>query len=247
MQFCLAEVHIEQMLLSLKLKLNLSFFSFTSYCLISIYKSLPTMLKVEVIPIFALIVCVRALETIEYKTTHRPESANDIAEEDVDTGETWNDSSDIEFLTDTWSTGIARQHVGVRFPYVDIPTDLDIEWKTAYVRFFATSQIQSNSSEDITILIHGLHGEFNEKKFGISRNRKTQSYVVWKPDAQYNIGEEIRTPNLSDLVIEMIENGWKHGKRLSLLNMHGTIQPLSSLVFLSTTPLPVLFGMCLRI
>ena len=139
---------------------------------------------------------------------------SDDAEENVTTGQVSLSSSDLELLRD----GSSVQMVGLRFQGINIPQGATIN--EALIQFSA----DETSAGDLTVDIKGEKAD-NTETFGgqhnISSRPVTTAVVQWTPDnwtVQGETGEAQRTPNLSSIVQEIVnQSGWQRHNAVSFI------------------------------
>ena len=165
--------------------------------------------------IFCLvIVCTSFSQTITF--TSVIETSSNDAEECEDGTEVDLESSDLELVNDG-SAG--NQTVGVRFLNVNIPIDAEIV--NAYIQFTA----DGDYDETTNLLIKGEYSAnsltFIDSPNNISSRLTTSSFANWDdivPWEGYEAGENQRTPDLSEILTEVISNnGWQEGNPISLI------------------------------
>ena len=142
----------------------------------------------------------------------RVNSSEDDAEES-NTGVMDLVSSDLELVYDG---GDGIQHVGMCFDGVTIPEDVTIT--NAYIQF----KVDETDSADVTVTIHGeaidSASAFDNDADDISSRDLTTASVDWSPPPWTSggaAGEDQRTPDLSDVIKEIVERpGWVNGNSL---------------------------------
>ncbi len=142
---------------------------------------------------------------------------SDDAEENINSGQIWLNSSDLEFVYDVQPGG--DQIVGLRFNNIEIPQGKAIS--NAYIQF-TTDEITSNPA---SLQIKGEASDNSEtfitSNFNIATRILTNSQVSWNPDAWNIIGESSeaqRTPDISNLVQEIVNrSGWNSGNSLTFV------------------------------
>gem|GEM_PF-1934412 len=144
--------------------------------------------------------------------------SEDDAEEDVDTGSMYLDSSDLELIDD--HNGDGDQIVGLRFGDVNISPGTRI--KRAYVQFTAYPR---QSGSETNLMIHAelsVNAEtFTETDHNISSRKRTKTSVKWSPEPWMVKGERSekqRTPDLSSIIQQVVnQSGWQEGNALVLI------------------------------
>ena len=138
-------------------------------------------------------------------------SWSDCPKHHVDLG-----SSDLELIWD----GLT-QTVGMRFISVMVPKNAII--KKAYIQF----QCDDPSSKETSLVISGeLTGNsetFQSIPKNISKRKTTKQVVVWEPpawthDQVQRPGPEQRTPDISKLIQEIVDQRqWKAGNAIAII------------------------------
>jgi hypothetical protein len=149
-------------------------------------------------------------------TAVRINSSSDDAEELAD-GTMYMDSSDLEFAFDANDRGL--QTVGMCFDNVALP-DEGITITNAYVQFKA----DETYSADVTVTIRGEATDsastFVTDANDISSRDKTTASSEWLPPPWNSTGAagvNERTPDLSDIITEIVERpGWLSGNSLAI-------------------------------
>ncbi len=128
-------------------------------------------------------------------------------------------SSDLELYWDD-----APQFIGTLFRDVQIPTGATID--SAYIQFVA----KKASDATVDIQIYGVDSaqvdSIKEFNYAISGKAPTEATVDWSPDpwlAEYDAGPAQQTPDLKDIVTEIISNdGWASGNNMMFV-LTGTV------------------------
>ncbi len=145
--------------------------------------------------------------------------SSDDAEESEDALDILLESSDLELVYDDFSDQF-NQTVGIRFTDVFVPTNAIIQ--NAYIQFYA----DDTGNEQTNLTIRGEASAssqtFINSPGNISSRDKTSASVEWNNVPPWTIthlgGEDERTPDLSELVSEMISNnGWTYGSPLTFI------------------------------
>ena len=149
--------------------------------------------------------------TIDVKVSE----GNDDAEERVDNGEMYLDSTDLEIVDDTSYRGL--QIVGVRFQNVTIPQGAVIN--SAYIEFEAD---ENSSENDPNLVIVGEDTDqaltFNSSNSNISTRPPTEAFVHWNIGTVWTKNKKYRTPDLT-LIVQHIVNrkGWSSGNAMAFI------------------------------
>ncbi len=145
-------------------------------------------------------------------------ASSDDAEESEDGSYCTLGSSDIELVYDTWNDQ-GNQRVGIRFTDINIPVTATII--NAYIQFTA----DENTSEPTNLKIKGEAVE-NSTTFiaysnSINSRTKTSESVAWNNIPTWSsgqAGENQQTPNLSNIVTEIItNNNWQYGNPITFI------------------------------
>ncbi|MEJ2139173.1 MAG: metallophosphoesterase [Gammaproteobacteria bacterium] len=148
----------------------------------------------------------------------RVSAGNDDAEESVGTSVVYMDSGDLELIHDTDSQR-SDQIVGMRFNGVDIPPDATI-WN-AYIQF----QVDEVTVDPAQLVVAAEAADnssvYTTAAGDLSTRSVTNASVSWAPPPWTEVGlvgEEQRTPDLSEIIQEVIDRpGWSSGNSLSIL------------------------------
>ncbi len=139
---------------------------------------------------------------------------DDDAEEDVEDGDMYLDSSDLELVKDG-----GDQLIGMRFTGVSIPQGAAIT--NAYIQF----TVDETNSGTTNLTIHGQDANdaasFSDDDDDISDRPTTSASVVWSPPAWNSVGAagaDQRTPDLSSIIQEIVDRGgWSSGNDMVLI------------------------------
>ena len=139
----------------------------------------------------------------------RVRNGNDDAEERINNGSMYRDSSDLELIRD----GSRDQEVGIRFTNVQIPQGANIT--NVYIEFTA-DESQSGAT---SLTIHGEDrnnaGRFQDSRYNISNRRRTSASVNWPNLPAWTTGNTYRTPDLTAIVQEIVDRGgWNSGNAM---------------------------------
>lgn len=137
----------------------------------------------------------------------------DDAEEKKQDGSIYIDSTDLEFVNDDHVGG--DQIAGMRFEALDIPQSAEI--KTATL----TLSVDEPSGVDTQLTIQGEAtgnaSRFSTDAGNVSSRPKTAASVAWSPDPWIGIGEEKITPDLVEVIQEIVNRkDWAAGNSLAL-------------------------------
>lgn len=157
--------------------------------------------------------------TQEQSISIQVSQSSDDAEESEDQLDILIESRDLELIFDDFSDQ-NNQTVGIRFTDVLIPPNATIE--SAYIQFHA-----DNTGDIPTDLIIKGEATSSSQTFidfpgNISSRNVTVASVNWSDVPAWNVshqaGVDERTPDLSVLISEMINNnGWQYGNPLSFI------------------------------
>ncbi|WP_299442936.1 fibronectin type III domain-containing protein [uncultured Aquimarina sp.] len=136
--------------------------------------------------------------------------------EERQNGDLYTDSSDLELVYDTHSSG-GYQVIGLRFRSLALPKDVMIT--SAYLQFTADESHSDNAELEIS-----LHDNSNSPAFSNSNkvsNRNTFSNkVTWNPQSWSSgqNGSGQRSPNLKNMVQSLVnKSGWTSGNNASFI------------------------------
>ena len=117
----------------------------------------------------------------------------------------------------------SEQVVGIIFPSVPVPAGVVVN--DAYVLFDVDEVRPGASDADVTISIYG-EKNINAAKpsngaFDLSSRTPTAAAVSWQPEPSANVHDELKTPDLSPIVQEIINlQGWTPGNPMGILFGH---------------------------
>ena len=128
-------------------------------------------------------------------------------------------SSDYEMVHD----GGGEQVVGIRFPSVGVPAGVTVT--DAYVLFDVDEVRPGASDADVTISVFGEKdvnaAAIGGGAFDLSSRTPTAAAVSWQPGPSTNVHDELKTPDLSPIVNEIINlQGWAEGNPMTILFGH---------------------------
>ncbi|MFA9389022.1 MAG: sugar-binding protein [Prolixibacteraceae bacterium] len=142
--------------------------------------------------------------------------SNDDAEENIESGQLWTSSSDLELTYDVNPGG--DQLVGIRFQHIDIPQGALIT--AAYIQFTCDEV----STEETSLLIQAENEDLSlpfEGDFNVSSRIRATNSISWVPEpwgTEWESGDKQKTPALTDLVQAVIgRSGWTQGNALSFI------------------------------
>ena len=169
----------------------------------------------------------------------------DDAEENVQNGNIYLASSDLELVHDSWrqdrgqtalgtdrnrDAGHDEQLVGIVFPAVDIGAGAFVD--NAYV-LFDIDEVEGQSDawtgtqpSEATMLT--IYGEKNanaaaptDTNKDLSNRTPTAAAVSWSPEPSVNVHDELVTPDISSIVNEIVGMpGWNAGNSMGILFGH---------------------------
>ncbi|MBN1670144.1 MAG: fibronectin type III domain-containing protein [Kiritimatiellae bacterium] len=153
-----------------------------------------------------------APDTVEVRIA----TGNDDAEENVGTGATYLDSSDLELILEGTAT---EQIVGMRFNGVAIPQGATIV--NAYIQFKVDEVTTASTALQVQGQAADNAAAFTAAANNISARARTAASVAWNPPAWSSVGAagaNQRTPDISAVVQEVVgRSGWASGNSLVLL------------------------------
>ncbi len=146
-------------------------------------------------------------------------STNDAEENLFNNGSIDLGSSDLELFTES---GVDPQQIGLRFQNISIPKNATIT--NAYIEF----TVDEVTSGNVTVNISGEATDnslaFQNVAYNISARTKTSSTVAWNPTNWLNENDLHQTPNLKDLVQEIVNRtGWSSGNSMSFILYGGNV------------------------
>ena len=144
----------------------------------------------------------------------RVNQSTDDAEERISDGNMYTDSSDLEFVYDSYVGG--DQVVGIRFQNVDIPHGAIIT--SAYLQF----AVDETGSEATTLTLQAQDSDdadtFSTTAFDISARPKTTAFASWSPAAWSTTGTLHNTSGLTSVVQEVVDrSGWTSGNDMAFM------------------------------
>lgn len=139
-------------------------------------------------------------------------SGNDDVEE-ADDGRMDLASSDLELA---YEFGMGNQHVGLRFPAVQVPAGATIT--NAWIEFEVDETGSSATSLTVRALAENSAAAFTTAAFNLS-NRPTTGSVSWSNLAAWNtLDAKQQTPNLAALVQALVNRpGWSQGNAMGFV------------------------------
>ena len=138
----------------------------------------------------------------------RVNAGTDDAEQRQSGGNMYLNSSDLELVYDTSTTG--NQYVGLRFNNVNVPTGKTIT--NAYIQF--TVDEKNSGTTNLTVKGQAADnpGTFTTATYNVSSRATTAASVAWSPVAWNTVGAAgtgQRTPDLKNIVQEIVNRaGW---------------------------------------
>jgi hypothetical protein len=146
-------------------------------------------------------------------TTAQVASETDDSEENVKTGSTDLDSTDLELIR----TDSKDQIVGIRFGNIAIPARATIV--EAYIEFAADEKDRAATSLIFRGEATDTAAPFADPNGDISRRSLTTASVAWPDVPAWTIThEQHQTPNLSPIVQEIVDrDGWSSGNALAFI------------------------------
>ncbi|HRG18567.1 MAG TPA: MopE-related protein, partial [Flavobacterium lutivivi] len=146
-------------------------------------------------------------------------STNDAEENLFNNGSIDLGSSDLELFTES---GVDPQQIGLRFQNISIPKNATIT--NAYIEF----TVDEVTSGNVTVNISGEATDnslaFQNVAYNISSRTKTSSTVAWNPTDWLNENDLHQTPDLKDLVQEIVNRtGWSSGNSMSFILYGGNV------------------------
>ena len=146
------------------------------------------------------------------------EGRPDSAEEDVASGTMYISSSDLELMDDG-----GEQVVSVVFPSVFIEPGSRVT--EAIVEFDIDEVRPGQSDQDVTISIFGeasaTPAKPTDANKDLSNRTPTTANVMWQPESSSAVHDPLYTPDLSEIVNEIIAlPGWASGNSLNIMFGH---------------------------
>ncbi|WP_417914069.1 CehA/McbA family metallohydrolase [Candidatus Electronema sp. JM] len=147
----------------------------------------------------------------------RVATGSDDAEQQQTDGVVTLNSSDLELVYDTTTTG--NQYVGMRFANLGIPQGATIT--NAYIQF----TVDEKNSGATTLTIKGQAADnaatFTTASNNVSSRPTTTASVSWTPAAWNTVGAagaDQRTPDLKDIVQEIVNrSGWSANNGMAII------------------------------
>ncbi len=144
-------------------------------------------------------------------------TSNDDVEERQTGGTMYNNSSDLELVYDSSTTG--NQYVGMRFTNVNVPKGKTIT--NAYIQF----TVDETGSTATSLTIKGQAADnaatFTTAAYNVSSRAKTTASVAWSPVAWNTVdaaGADQRTPDLKTIVQEIVNRtGWAQNNAMAFI------------------------------
>ncbi|MGI9309818.1 MAG: reprolysin-like metallopeptidase [Gammaproteobacteria bacterium] len=136
----------------------------------------------------------------------------DDVEERLAAGAMYTDSSDMEIGHD----GSLEQLIGLRFRGISIPPGANVT--RAYLEF-VTDEINSDLSEaDIFGVAEDDATAFADTDYNLSSRATTPSSVYWDIPPWPNVGESHRSPELAEIVQDIVDRGgWSSGNAMAFV------------------------------
>jgi hypothetical protein len=146
-------------------------------------------------------------ETLSVSINH----GYDDVEEKEKGGSIYFNSSDLELVKDNYNKQ-KKQTVGLRFNNINLPQGTSIS--SAYIEF--TVDETDSKSIDLKITGHAVddappfnYSPYYYHRYDVSSRLRTSARVDWQPEAWSTIGEKKQTPDLTDIVQEIVDRpGW---------------------------------------
>ncbi len=172
--------------------------------------------------IVTLLFCLMLHQAVFLQQTHQFVKAIaasiDDAEEKFDGSFVTLTSSDLELVFDTWNSQ-GNQTVGVRFTGVTIPKEATIV--NAYLQFNADGASEGDVNLFVKGELTGFAQPYQNTPNNISGRNTTSASVQWTNIPAWSSGQQglsQRTPDLSDLISEMINfPEWEQGNPLAFI------------------------------
>ncbi|MBN1674697.1 MAG: lamin tail domain-containing protein [Kiritimatiellae bacterium] len=144
-------------------------------------------------------------------------SSAEDAEQYLDTGQTWTNSSDLELIYES-ADGGHNQAVGLRFRNLAVPKGARIE--SAFVQFKADET--HSAATALTIEGHAIDDAppFSNTSENITARSRTAASVAWNPPAWTagDTGPAQRTPDIRTVIQEIVDRAsWTSGNALVLV------------------------------
>ena len=146
--------------------------------------------------------------------TIRVSEGADDAEEASASGQIYRDSNDLELVDDAEQNG--HQLVGIRFQNVKLSPGATVD--AAYIEFEADSSDSGATSLTVRGEASDSADTFRTSDANISERPLTSAAVLWREVAPWEAGRTYRTPDLSEVVQEIIDrNGWSSGNSVAFI------------------------------
>ncbi len=121
------------------------------------------------------------------------------------------DSSDLELIDDSDYLGL--QIVGMRFQGVSVPQDSTIT--SSFIEFEADETDSVGTSLTFYGEYAGNAAAFADVAFNVSDRTSTTASVNWSPAPWLTVSEKHQTPDLSEIVEEIVgHSGWTSGNNM---------------------------------
>lgn len=142
------------------------------------------------------------------------ENSDDV-EEVVADGSMDHGSSDLEIVQES-----STQAIGIRFAGVVIPDGAELV--NAYIQF---TQDETKTTDPFNVTIQAEASAnpvtYGTAAYSVSSRNYTTSSVAWSGAPAWTVTHEAgpaqRTPNLKDLILEVMENGWESGNAMAFM------------------------------
>lgn len=157
-------------------------------------------------------------------------NGSDDVEEKKSNGSIYLESSDLELIYDrgylvsrddgddnrSYYDGQKRQIVGLRFNSINVPHNSVIS--NAYIEF----TVDETSSGDTQLKIFGHDVDdapiFKSTRYDVSSRPRTSARVVWQPEAWSTIDSKKQTPDLVNIVQEIVSrSGWEANNSMAFI------------------------------
>ena len=157
------------------------------------------------------------VQTTSLAVAHRNDDAEELLVDGWDIpyyrGWVYLDSSDLELINDDW---LSDQIVGLRFAPLEVPRGATII--EAFLQFTVDEHNDGPTSLRISGQAAADAPAFSSTDFDISSRPKTSAVVPWNSLPSWTAEEIHNTPNLADVVQEIINRaGWAHGNSIVFL------------------------------
>jgi|GEM_PF-1936080 len=149
----------------------------------------------------------------------RVDNDNRDAEELISDGDMYRDSSDLELGFDDFAGGL--QIVGMLFRSVDVPQGAVIN--SAYIEFETDETDSGTTNLIIYAEDEDSAGNIGNNDGNLSTRTPTTETETWSPGAWNTVSQKHQTPNLSDIIQELVDRpGWVANNNMALLIAPGT-------------------------